>query len=121
MTFGILIVVPPVVAGILGSDQLSDGDPWGLSVLPVGELTITHRDLAVVVSTLRVLAAFAAFFRFTRMGLAMQATARDPEAAVAQGVSDRTVHRLSWAMAGVLGALAGTMLATTAGSGLGPG
>jgi len=55
------------------------------------------------------------------MGLAMQATALDPEAALAQGVSDRTVGRLSWAIAGGLGAFAGTMLATTAGTGLGPG
>ena len=121
VTFGLLIIIPPIAAGIWGTDQLSIGDPWGLGVLSVGGLTITHRDLAVVISTFVILAAFGAFFRFTRMGLAMQATALDPEAALAQGVSDRTVARLSWAIAGALGAFAGTMLATTAGVGLGPG
>jgi branched-chain amino acid transport system permease protein len=121
VTFGLLIIIPPIAAGIWGSDQLSMGDPWGLDVLRVGGLTITHRDLAVIISTLVILGVFGAFFRFSRMGLAMQATALDPEAALAQGVSDRTVHRLSWAIAGALGAFAGTMLATTAGTGLGPG
>jgi branched-chain amino acid transport system permease protein len=121
VTFGLLIIIPPIAAGIWGSDQLSMGDPWGLSVLSVGGVTITHRDLAVIISTLLILAAFGAFFRFSRMGLAMQATALDAEAALAQGVSDRTVHRLSWGIAGALGAFSGTMLATTAGTGLGPG
>jgi branched-chain amino acid transport system permease protein len=121
VTFGLLIIIPPIAAGIWGTDQLSLGDPWGLDVLSVGGLTITHRDLAVVISTFLILAAFGAFFRFSRLGLAMQATALDAEAALAQGVSDRTVHRLSWGIAGALGAFAGTMLATTAGTGLGPG
>jgi branched-chain amino acid transport system permease protein len=121
VTFGLLIIIPPVAAGIWGTDQLSMDDPWGLQVLSVGGVTITHRDLAVIISTLLILAAFGAFFRFSRLGLAMQATALDPEAALAQGVSDRRVHRLSWAIAGGLGAFAGTMLATTAGAGLQPG
>lgn len=121
VTFGLLILIPPIVAGIWGSDQRSMGDPWGLKVLALGGLTITQRDMAVIISTLIILAAFGAFFRFSRLGLAMEATALDAEAALAQGVSDRTVHRLSWGIAGALGAFAGTMLATTAGTGLGPG
>jgi branched-chain amino acid transport system permease protein len=121
VTFGILIVVPPVVAGIWGDAQLNLGDPWGLKHLQLGAVSITQRDVAVTVITGTALALFAGFFRFTRLGLAMRATASDPEAAVAQGISDRLVHRVAWAMAGALGALAGTMLATAAGSGVGPG
>ena len=58
----------------------------------------------MIVVTLVVVSLFGLFFRFSRLGLAMQATALDPEAALAQGVSDRLVHRLSWAIAGGLGA-----------------
>lgn len=121
VTFGILIVIPPVAAGVWGDSQLNMHDPWGLKHLEFGELSITQRDLAVVVITAVALALFGGFFRYSRMGLAMQATASDPEAAVAQGVSDRLVHRLAWAMAGALGGLAGTMLATAAGVGVTPG
>ena len=77
VTFGLLIIIPPIAAGIWGSDQRSMGDPWGLKVLSMGGVTITHRDVAVIISTLLILAAFGAFFRFSRMGLAMQATALD--------------------------------------------
>ena len=55
------------------------------------------------------------FYRFTRYGLAMRAAAFDQEAALTQGVSVGSVFALSWAMAGALAAIAGTLLATTAG------
>jgi branched-chain amino acid transport system permease protein len=44
--------------------------------------------------------------------VAMRATAFDQEAALAQGISARTVFAMSWAIAGVLAVLAGVTLAS---------
>lgn len=121
VTFGLVIVIPPIAGGIWGTEPLSPGDPWGLSATRIGGVSISHKDLAVVVLTAVMLALFLGFIRYSRLGLAMQATAIDPEAALAQGVSDRLVHRLSWGIAGGLGAIAGTMLATSASGGVRPG
>ncbi|MEV5409647.1 branched-chain amino acid ABC transporter permease [Thermopolyspora sp. NPDC052614] len=121
VTFGLLIMIPPLVSPFWGTGQLTIGDPWGLKVVSLGEVVISQRDLAVIAVTFIVVGLFGLFFRFSRLGLAMQATAIDPEAALAQGVSDRLVHRLSWAIAGGLGAFGGIMLATAGGVGLGPG
>ncbi|MDV3221162.1 branched-chain amino acid ABC transporter permease [Intrasporangium sp.] len=120
VTFGLVILIPPIVAGFWGNEPLTSGDPWGLSVLRIGDLSVTHKDLAVVLLTAVILVLFLGFIRYSRLGLAMQATAIDPEAALAQGVSDRTVHRLAWSIAGALGAVAGTMLATAASGGVRP-
>ncbi len=120
VTFGLLIMISPIASGIWGTEPLSSGDPWGLNVLRVGEISVTHKDLAIVILTGVILALFLGFIRYSRLGLAMQATAIDPEAALAQGVSDRMVHRLSWSIAGALGAVAGTMLATSASGGVRP-
>jgi branched-chain amino acid transport system permease protein len=68
-----------------------------------------------------VVAVFFIFFRFSRLGVAMRATASDPEAAVAQGVDERVVYGASWAIAGGLGSIGGTLLATAVGGGLQPG
>ncbi|MBX6387951.1 MAG: branched-chain amino acid ABC transporter permease [Frankia sp.] len=121
VTFGISIVIPAVAAGIWTTYQLTLDDPWGLDKVGVAGLTIAQRDIAVIVVTLVVLALFLAFFRFSRLGLAMQAAASDPEAALAQGISDRVIHMTAWAMAGALGAVAGALLATTGGGGVRPG
>ena len=88
-------------------------------VLEWGDVAIAHRDLWGTVFTAVVLLAFLGFFRFTRYGLVMRATALDQEAALAQGISARLVHRLAWGIAGMVAALAGTIFA--AGSGLQPG
>ena len=55
------------------------------------------------------------FYQYTRYGLAMRAAAFDQEAALTQGVNVGSVFALSWALAGALAAIAGTLLATAAG------
>lgn len=121
VTFGIAIVIPAVVAGVWGTAQLTLQDPWGLRRFSLGGVRIGERDLAVVLMTAVVLVLFLLFFRYSRLGVAMQAAAADAEAAMAQGISDRVVHGLAWAIAGGLGAIAGALLATSAGGGVRPG
>lgn len=121
VTFGVLTVVPPIVTGIWGADQISIGDPWGLSIVRFAGVGITERDIWMIVVTIVLLAVFFVFFRFTRIGLALRATAMDSEAALAQGISTRFVFGLSWGLAGALGAFGGIMLATTVGGGVRPG
>jgi len=51
----------------------------------------------------------------------MRATAIDQEAALAQGIEVRRIVALSWAIAGMVAVLAGTMLGAGAGPGVGLG
>lgn len=50
---------------------------------------------------------FAYFFKYTRMGLAMRATAFDQQAAQSMGVSVKTVFALAWAISAMVSAVAG--------------
>ena len=119
VTIGILFVMDNVVTAIWGPANLSLEDPWSGKVSQWGEITVAHRDLWGTGFTAAVLLAFLGFFRYSRYGLVMRATALDQEAALAQGVSAGLVHRLAWGIAGMVGALAGTTFAT--GAGLQPG
>lgn len=121
VTFGVLIVIPPIVVGIWGADQISIGDPWGLSIVRFAGIGITERDIWMISTSVVLLIAFFVLFRFTRIGLALRATAMDSEAASAQGINTRFVFGLSWGLAGALGAFGGIMLATTVGGGVRPG
>jgi branched-chain amino acid transport system permease protein len=115
ITIGIDIVLRVVVNDALGSDVRSVGAPWGLRTIDLGGVSIQHRRIAMVVFALVVVAILFAFFKYTRLGLAMRATAFDQEAALAQGVSVGAVFALSWAIAGALAALAGMFVGTGAG------
>ena len=115
VTIGLLFVIDNVVTSIWGPNNRNLGDPWGLSTRELFGVTVTDRDLWTIGFTAAAVAVFFAFFRYTSLGLAMRAAAFDPEVAMAQGIPARRVHRVAWAIAGVVAALAGVTLA--AGSG----
>lgn len=120
-TFGITIAVAPIVTGIWPGDSLNLNDPWALDVIRVGGIGITARDATLIPITAVLLLAFFVFFRYTRIGMSLRATAIDTEAAMAQGVSTRLVYGISWGIAGALGAFGGVVLSTTVGGGVRPG
>lgn len=115
ITLGIDVVVRVVVNGFVGLDVRNVGDPWGLRTVGFGPVHMEQRHLAAVVAATVLVAGLFAFFRYTRMGLAMRAAADDQEAALAQGVSVGAVFALSWAIAGALAAVGGTFAAAGAG------
>ena len=107
ITIGVDIVVRVVAGAFVGINPRNIGDPWGLQVITIGGVQVQHRHLAAFLVAGVVVAALFAFFRFTRIGLAMRATALDQEAAMAQGVDVGRVFAVSWALAGGLAAIAG--------------
>jgi len=111
ITIGLLFVLEPLITAIWGFDNLPVRNPWNIQTVQIGQLVLGVRDLWTIGITAAVVIGFFLFFRYSRMGLAMRATAFDPEAALAQGISARRVYATSWAIAAALAALAGITLA----------
>jgi branched-chain amino acid transport system permease protein len=119
ITVGLLFVLDQVITAIWGYQNLNLGDPWGLDTVTVGGVVIAVKDIWTVGLAAVAVGAFTLVFRYTGIGLSMQAVAMDQEAALARGVSVRFVVGLSWAIAAAVAALAGVTLAAGA-SGLNP-
>ncbi len=66
--------------------------------------------LMSAVVALAIMAAFAYFFQYSRLGLAMRATAFDQQVAQSLGVSIKRVFAASWAISAVVSALAGIVV-----------
>ncbi|WP_309117402.1 branched-chain amino acid ABC transporter permease [Saccharothrix sp.] len=115
ITIGVDVVVRVVTNAFIGLDVRQVGDPWGLSTVSLLGVEVQERYLVMFGTTAVVVAVLFAFFRFSRVGLAMRAVAYDQEVAMAQGISVGSVFALSWAIAGGLAALAGVFVATGAG------
>lgn len=115
ITLGLDIAIRVVASGFIGVGARPVPNPWGLSRIDVLGVQILERHLvSVVVLAVAVVVLFW-FYRYTRFGLAMRATAFDQETALTQGVSVGNVFAASWGLAGALAAIAGTLLAITAG------
>ena len=121
VTVGILLLIEPIVTTIWKNPGTNIETPWGLEKVTIGDVNILQVDVATILLAAAVLGAFFAFFRYTKYGVAMRATAVDQEAALAQGINVRRIVALSWAIAGVVAVLAGTMLGAGAGPGTGLG
>jgi branched-chain amino acid transport system permease protein len=115
ITLGIDIVVRVVVNVYIGIDTRQVGAPWGLDLVSLFGTEVQVRYLVMFGTAMVLVLVLFAFFRFSRMGLAMRAAAFDQEVALAQGVSVGTVFTLSWAIAGALAAVAGVFVSTGAG------
>lgn len=115
LTLGLDIALRVWVNDLLGSQIRSIPDPWGLKTFRFGEVVLQQRYIAMIVAGAVIVGLLFAFFRFTRLGLAMRAVALDQEVAMAQGISVGTVFGVSWAIAGALAAVAGMFVGTGSG------
>ncbi len=81
-----------------------------LKPLLIGNVVIGQVYLWSFVAAIILLVVFVSFFKYTRWGLSMQATADDEMAALSLGVSAKFVYALAWAIAFMAAGVGGTLL-----------
>lgn len=77
----------------------------------LGELLLTPQSLVTLAGSLVIMGLFAAFFRLTKMGKMMQATAENQRAAALVGIRIARVFAIIWGVGAVVGAAAGVLMA----------
>jgi branched-chain amino acid transport system permease protein len=118
VTVGISFFFKGLVEFIWGTDiRIFDPPIFSLKPVSIGFLHISTVYFWSFVLAIALFLIFVAFFKYTRWGLSMQATADDETAALSLGVSARFVYAASWAIAfmsaGVGGALLGNINGVT--------
>jgi branched-chain amino acid transport system permease protein len=79
-------------------------------LLPL-DIVIVPQQLVVLIGAFSVMAVFAAFFRLTRIGKMMQATADNPKAATLVGIRVDRVYMLTFAVGAAVAAAAAALMA----------
>ena len=113
VTLGLFVAIQALIAIIFGSSFQSFPTPFGVRGFEVGDMTIaiTPTSLFVIGSVLLTMGLLVALFRFTRLGLAMRASAFGQEVARLLGVRVGRMLTLGWALAAVVGSLSGLLIA----------
>jgi branched-chain amino acid transport system permease protein len=83
---------------------------FSIEPIRIGSIVIGSVYLWSFVAAIILLVIFVCFFKYTRWGLAMQATADDEMAALSLGVSARFVYAAAWAIAFMAAGVGGTLL-----------
>ncbi len=113
VTLGLFVAIQALIAIIFGSAFQSFPTPFGVRGFEIGDTTIaiTPTSLYIIGSVLIVMGLLVALFRFTRVGLAMRASAFGQEVARLLGVRVGRMLTLGWALAAVVGSLSGLLIA----------
>jgi branched-chain amino acid transport system permease protein len=113
VTLGLFIAIQALIAIIFGSSFESFPAPFGLSGFTIGDFNVglTPNSLFVLAAVIVTMVALISLFRFTRLGLAMRASAFGQEVARLLGVRVGRMLTLGWALAAVVGSLSGLLIA----------
>jgi branched-chain amino acid transport system permease protein len=114
VTAGLMFFFRGLVGFIWSSDtRVFDPPIFSIKPITIGFIKISPVYLWSFILAIVLLIVFVSFFKYTRWGLSMQATADDETAALSLGVSARFVYAAAWAIAfmsaGVGGALLGNI------------
>lgn len=115
-TFGVLIALQAAAGMIWGGDNQAFPQPFSNTGVELfgRSWPLSTYDLVVIGLTILVVLFLTVLFTRTPLGLAMRASAFNPEVARLSGVNVSRVLTFGWALAGVVGAFAGVMVAPVA-------
>lgn len=84
---------------------------FGRAIVRIGPIGVRTGQIAVIATLLVLLAAIWAFFRYSKIGVAMRAVAADDRTALLMGISATKVHALAWAASSVIAGIGGVFFA----------
>ena len=114
-TIGMASIMHGTVEAIWGGDTYSPPALLPRTPLFVGDIMIPGAVLGNFAVAAVLITGFLLFFRFSRTGVALRATASDPVTAATLGINIHFAAGLTWVLAGTVGTVAGVLIASSAG------
>ena len=113
LTIGIVYVLRGLVTMVpgIGTDTHVLAVPYKGQVWRLGELVVNVEQFVVIVATAVLCGLLFALFRFSKLGIAMQAASQNQLAAYYMGIPVQRLNGLVWGLAAAVAAIAGILLA----------
>ncbi|MDX1380263.1 MAG: branched-chain amino acid ABC transporter permease [Xanthomonadales bacterium] len=111
ITIGLGFVLRAAAGAVWGNEPRSIASPLAGGVVRFGEVSVGYENLAIIGGTVLLCLALFGFFRFTRLGLAMQAASQNQLAACYCGIPVKRVYSIVWALSAAIAATAGVLVA----------
>jgi branched-chain amino acid transport system permease protein len=110
VTMGLATIIDAVAVFFWGSQYYTYHGLLPTINLQVGEISVPPEILIGIMVSILAVAILMIFFRYTRIGLTMRATAEDEQVVQVAGIKVTTVYAISWAIAWVVGIIGGILL-----------
>jgi len=111
VTLGLVFILNSVAGWVYSYIQKPFPSPFPSKPIKIGQIVLGAHDLGAIGVTLVVLLLLFLFFRYTTLGLAMQAAAQNPASSRLCGIRVGWMLALGWGLAATFGGVAGMMIA----------
>jgi branched-chain amino acid transport system permease protein len=113
LTIGIGYVARGVITMIpnIGTETHTFAVPYKDQVWKLGALVLNVEQMVVIAATAGLSALLYAMFKYSRVGIAMQASSQNQLAAYYMGIPVKRLNGLVWGLAAAVAAIAGLLLA----------
>jgi branched-chain amino acid transport system permease protein len=109
-TLGVSLILQNVARLVWGSEPLRYPTLFQTRGIEVAGFAVSPQLIWIVVLGFTMMALLQLFFRYTRLGIAMQAAAQDAEAARLMGINVKRTTTYTFVVAGVMAGAAGVLL-----------
>lgn len=114
-TIGLASVLHGAIEAVWGGDAFTLPQLLPRTPLRFEDVLIPGTALGNFLVAALLVAAFTAFFQYSRAGVTLRAAASDPVTACTLGIDIRSAQRLTWILSGAVGTVAGVLIASTSG------
>lgn len=111
LTIGLGFVLRSLAGATWGNEPKSVPAPYAGEVLKIAEISIGYENIAIVIGTAVLCVLLFVFFRYTRVGIAMQAASQNQLAAFYVGIPVKRIFSLVWGLSAIISATAGVLVA----------
>jgi branched-chain amino acid transport system permease protein len=111
LTIGLGFLLRAIAGVVWGNEPRALSSPYAGEVVRIGDLVIGYENLVIVFGTAALCTLMFLFFRFSRVGIAMQAASQNQLAAFYVGIPVKRIFALVWALSAMIAGFAGVLTA----------
>jgi branched-chain amino acid transport system permease protein len=115
MTIALATILEGLATLIWGGEYKAYHGVLPTVTMGLGELSVPPETLIALIVSVAAVAILMLFFRYTKIGLAMRATAEDEQVVQSAGIRVTTIYAVSWVIACVVGVIGGILLGGVSG------
>jgi branched-chain amino acid transport system permease protein len=115
MTIALATVLEGLAVLLWGGEYKTYHGVLPTVTLKLGEISIPPESLIGLIVSVAVVVLLMLLFRYTKIGLAMRATAEDLQVVQSVGIKATTVYAVSWVIACIVGVIGGILLGGVSG------
>lgn len=111
LTIGLGFILRAIAGASWGNEPRSLNTPYAGGVIDLNGVILGYENLVIMIGTALLCALLYCFFRFTRLGIAMQAASQNQLAAFYVGIPVKRIYAIVWGISASISAVAGILVA----------